>query len=183
MEERNTELAEESNSFKGVILRDKLIVFKMLLGCNLKTIREEKWIEFIDIINAGILETLSITDVNKALFKIQGKNGWLTKLASLYWWSNESHVAGSIPHCFDKDSFFCEYFKNFLEYLASQDILINLPVGDFSNEINSYNPDYDEKELWVKELFPHYKPNDFVLCEINFLSINTNQGKCTGFNI
>lgn len=179
--ESNLELANKTESLSGIILHDKLTVLRMLLKHSIHEDIEDNWIEFINKAISGIEETIqSISDVKGALFKIQAKNGWLTKLASLYWWSNESHVVQYIPHGLGNNSIFNEYFKIFLAYLDSQDIHINLPEGDFASDFSNYKADYDEKSLWVKKLFPNYHPDDYILCEINFLSINSNQGKCTG---
>ena len=179
----NLELANKTESLSGIILHDKLTVLRMLLEHSISIHEdiEENWIEFINTTISGIEETIqSISDVKGTLFKIQAKNGWLTKLASLCWWSSESHVGQYIPRCLGNNSIFNEYFNIFLSYLDSQDIHINLPEGDFASDFSNYKADYDEKSLWVKRLFPNYHPDDYILCEINFLSINSNQGKCTG---
>ncbi len=163
------------------VLKDKLNTFVQLLNISIKELKDDIWEDYITNIVLGLSDTLKSTDKTAdTLFKIQEKNGWLTKLASLYWWSNESHVKKFVPSCLGEESMFNYLFMDFISYLKSRGIQINLPSGDFSNKVPMYKPDYDEETSSVKNLFPQYKPDDFVLCEISFLSIKDNTGKCIG---
>ena len=183
--ERKASTLEDVNSqvelLTHSILNDKLNTFVLLLNNSIKELKEDSWKDFITNIVSGLSDTLKSTDnTANTLFNIQEKNGWLTKIASLYWWSNESHVKNFVPSCYDQDSIFNYMFMNFISYLKSRDIQINLPAGDFSSKVAMYKPDYDEETSYVKKLFPQYKPDGFMLCEISFLSVNDNTGKCIG---
>ena len=171
--------------FKQDLMNSKLYTLKTLLNDSLNSIKEssvEKWKDFISEIVSGMEKTLKSTDpVGERLFQIQKKNGWLTKLVSLYWWSRESHIKDFVPACYSEDSIINIFFEDFIKYLETQELKINIPPNDFSGELSNYESDYDGESKWIKELFPQYNLTDFVLCEISFLSINTGKGKCLGY--
>ena len=183
LEDKANKLVEIRDMLEKKILQDKLKLIRLSLNKGIVEVSTGKWMDYLRIIETDLSDTIdSESTVEEILFKIQAKNGWLTKLASIYWWSNESHIKDYIPYSFGSKSIFSDLFKELIDYLNSQNIQINLPYGDFSSDLLNYKADYDEKSTWVKDLFPEYKPNEFVLCEINYLSINSNQGKCTGIN-
>ena len=182
--EEKKELKTELDSSEYKLLHDKLSTIQLVLTSAISKLNDSQWKEFINAILTGIDNTIStITTVDESLDKIQVKNGWLTKLASLHWWSKESHVREFVPDVLNADSALHKIFDCFLEYLDANKIQISLPDVDFSSDLEQYDADYDEDPKWIKVLFPQYQPKDYILCEICFLSINSRKGQCLGFNV
>ena len=176
----NDKLQKELEIQKKDLFGSKLNSISVIFRQSISTL-EQKWQEFITEILKGINElTQSNDDLKDIVSKLHGKNGWLTRTSSLYWWSTESNIGKFIPSIFDAHSVFHDTFEGFIAYLGTLNFHIDLPQGDFSGKILNYKPDYDEETCWVKDLFPQYEPEGFVLCEISFLSINGNTGKCIG---
>ncbi len=174
------QLRKELEIQKKELFCSKLSSISAILRQSSSTL-EQKWQEFVNEILMGIDElTQSNEDLKDIVSKLHGKNGWLTKTSSLYWWGAESNIGKFIPSSFDAHSVFHDTIEGFIAYLGTLDFHIVLPQGDFSGKILNYKPDYDEETCWVKKLFPQYEPEGFVLCEISFLSINGNTGKCIG---
>ena len=174
------QLRKELEIQKKELFCSKLSSISAILRQSSSTL-EQKWQEFVNEILMGIDElTQSNEDLKDIVLKLHGKNGWLTKTSSLYWWGAESNIGKFIPSSFDAHSVFHDTIEGFIAYLGTLDFHIVLPQGDFSGKILNYKPDYDEETCWVKKLFPQYEPEGFVLCEISFLSINGNTGKCIG---
>lgn len=140
-----------------------------------------KWEEYLGGIKRDvdrfITEEKTISDIT---LKIVSKNGWLAKLASIRWWSEASSVKHDLPTSLQEGSGFHFSFSNLQNLLKENGVDILIPPGDFSSNIENYKVDYDEETI-VKELFPAYIPQSYVLCEINYVSFNGNIGKCVGF--
>ena len=151
------------------------------LNSSLKSELNSEWSEYIDRIKTDIDVFLSeVKSINDITFKIVSKNGWFAKLASIYWWSVSSKVRAYLPISLQEESGFYYSFCNLLNELKLSGIDVTIPKGDFSNKIDSYKKDYSD-ETAVQKLFPEYRPESFVLCEINYVSFNGNLGTCIGY--
>lgn len=115
-------------------------------------------------------------------FKIKAKNSWLTRLSSLCWWSLEDSVKGYIPKEMGESSGLMMTFNEFLDFLSTIGLKIEIPIGNFDSTIQNYEADYDGEISYFKQLFPDYLTTKFILCEISGLSFNGNLGNCIGLN-
>lgn len=182
LETERCDLENTLEQTKTKLLSDKLNTIQLLLNHAATELIDNKWQEFIKVIMSGIdVSVNSQTCVENSLRDILVKNGWLTKLASLHWWSKESHVKEFIPNNLNEESLLHKRFDDFLEYLSSNQIRLSLPELDFSSKLEQYDADYDDDPRWIKALFPQYQPKDYILCEICYLSINSRKGQCSGY--
>lgn len=182
LETEKSDLENILEKTKTKLLSDKLNTIQLLLNHAAAELPDNNWHEFIKLIITGIDGSInSQTCVENTLRDTLVKNGWLTKLASLHWWSNESHVKDFIPKSLNADSLLHKTFDDFLQYLVSNQIQISLPELDFSSKLEQYDADYDDDPKWFKVLFPQYQPKDYILCEVCYLSINSRKGQCLGY--
>ena len=182
LEKANTKLESQYEALIVGSLYDKLKCIRLILDHAVNDLHNEKWIGFIRTIIESMPDSIqSCKSIDEAWSNMHIKNGCLSKLVSLWWWSMESHVRESVPVQLGANSDFSILFNDFLGFLENHGFKINLPSEDFSAEISHYKADYDERADWVKELFPQYQPEGFVLCEISFLSVNDSDGKCNGY--
>ena len=155
----------------------------LVLRFSLQTNLDTKWHEYIkhlaDDIDNFIQEVKTFEDIK---LKIVSKNGWLSKVVSIKWWSVASSVKDLLPLIFQNDSVFDRSFYNLQNIMKELGLDIKIPTCDFSDKIENYTADYDGDTI-VKTLFPQYSTEQFVLCEINFISYNGHTGKCIGYAV
>ena len=155
----------------------------LMLRFSLQTNLDTKWYEYIkhlaDDIDNFIQEVKTVEDIK---LKIVSKNGWLSKVVSIKWWSEASSVKKLLPPMFQNDSVFYHSFYNLQNIMKESGLEIKIPTCEFSDKIENYTPDYDGDTI-VKTLFPQYSTEQFVLCEINFISYNDHTGKCIGYAV
>lgn len=175
------ELAKQQTDANTRRLVEAIKNLSQMLQKSLCTHLAPKWEEYLGGIKRDvdrfITEEKTISDIT---LKIVSKNGWLAKLASIRWWSEASSVKHDLPTSLQEGSGFHFSFSNLQNLLKENGVDILIPPGDFSSNIENYKVDYDEETI-VKELFPAYIPQSYVLCEINYVSFNGNIGKCVGF--
>ena len=175
------ELAKQQTDANTRRLVEAIKNLSQMLQNSLCTHLAPKWEEYLGGIKRDvdrfITEEKTISDIT---LKIVSKNGWLAKLASIRWWSEASSVKHDLPTSLQEGSGFHFSFSNLQNLLKENGVDILIPPGDFSSNIEKYKVDYDEETI-VKELFPAYIPQSYVLCEINYVSFNGNIGKCVGF--
>ena len=175
------ELAKQQTDANTRRLVEAIKNLSQMLQNSLCTHLAPKWEEYLGGIKRDvdrfITEEKTISDIT---LKIVSKNGWLAKLASIRWWSEASSVKHDLPTSLQEGSGFHFSFSNLQNLLKENGVDILIPPGDFSSNIENYKVDYDEETI-VKELFPAYIPQSYVLCEINYVSFNGNIGKCVGF--
>ena len=153
----------------------------MMLHSSLKSELNDEWTEYIGHIKNDIDIFLSeVKSINDITLKIVSKNGWFAKLASIYWWSVASNVRAYLPLSLQEGSGFHYSFRNLLNEMKLSGVDVTIPNGDFSNKIDSYKKDYSD-DTAMQKLFPEYRPESFVLCEINYVSFNGNLGTCIGY--
>ncbi len=155
----------------------------LMLKISLNSDLDTKWAKYIEQIIDDIDNFMSdVKTIEDIKLKIVSRNGWFSKVASIRWWSEATSVKDLLPSTLQKDSEFYHSFYNLQHKMKEFDIDIQIPSCDFSNKIENYKADYDGDTI-VKTLFPQYSTEQFVLCEINFVSYNGHTGKCIGYAV
>lgn len=181
VEKSYAELQKQQDEAKTRRLIESIKHLSQMLQYSLGTSLSPKWSEFLggikNDIDKFITEEKTIGDIT---LKIVSKNGWLAKLTSIRWWSVAASVKNDLPISLQEGSGFFLAYCNLQYLLKENGVDILIPTCDFSSDIESYKADYDEETI-VKDLFPEYVPQGYVLCEINYVSYNGNVGKCISF--
>ena len=181
VENNYTELQKQQDEAKTRSLIKAIKHISLMLQYSLGTSLSPKWLEYLGEIKSDIdkfiTEEQTVRDIT---LKIVSKNGWLAKLTSIRWWSEAISVKNELPISLQEGSGFYFSFCNLQHLLKENGIDILIPTCDFSSKIENYKIDYDEETI-VKDLFPAYKPQSHVICEINYVSFNGNIGKCIGY--
>ena len=182
VENSYAELKKQQEEAKTRRLLEAIKSLSQMLQYSLGTSLSPKWLEYLGGIKSDIdkfiTEELTIRDITQ---KIVSKNGWLAKLISIRWWSEAISVKNDLPTSLQKGSGFYFSFCNLQHLLKENGFDILIPTCDFSSKLENYKIDYDEETI-VKDLFPMYKPQSRVVCEINYVSFNGNIGKCIAIN-
>ena len=177
------ELEELYKQEKTNVFIESIKQVSLVLRFSLQTNLDTKWHDYIkhlaDDIDNFIQEVKTFEDIK---LKIVSKNGWLSKVVSIKWWSVASSVKDLLPIMFQNDSVFDRSFYNLQNIMKELGLDIKIPTCDFSDKIENYTADYDGDTI-VKTLFPQYSTEQFVLCEINFISYNGHTGKCIGYTV
>ena len=184
------QLASEKRALEAEVEFAKLFCYENLLSVISsilsdvhEQVTDEAWRTFIHGIANEIDEAINQkSKLNDAIFNALRKNGWLTKLASLYWWCEEGHVSDKVPMQISKSIALHNSFDALVRFFNSCGKNITLPNKDFSDSIEKYQIDHQSQPIF-RTLFPGFEmpaDSEFILCEISFLAINGGDGKCAG---
>lgn len=179
--QENEKLGAELERINIRRVKDLILIIEKSLSYDVNHNLSDNWKDFLANIQKDMTVFVDSVDNIKSLNrKIVIKNGWFAKLASIKWWHHAPCVQSYLPVFLQKDSLFNFAFDSLLNLLKEFDIDVYIPQGDFTDSINNYTIDYDYPTM-VRELFVDYKPEHFVLCEINYVSFNGNSGCCLGY--
>lgn len=179
----NKELSSELKVYEFRFCKAELNTLVLVLRATMPFIKEPSFNSFVESLISDI-ETFSsqLKDLDDFKFRLKGKDCWITRLASLYWWCRNNDINADIPLCLNGDSVLYTTFGRFIDYLSANELSPNIPNGAFTSSLVNYQPDYDDQAALFKLLFPNYKNKDFVLCQVTQLSFNTETGMCSGIN-
>ena len=179
----NSTLQKEKEKCFITSTKSKLKKLEATLDKSLKTLGENNFADFIKQMKKGLHETIEESAIKDDIdYYLKLKNGWLTNLASLYWWGFEERLSSFLPESLRSSSNLIEAFKDFLNYLHDNGYKISLPSGSLSATIDNYDYDPDCRPDIFKRLFPEFKPDTAIFCQISKLSFNDEKGKCIKLN-
>ena len=152
-------------------------MFAKLLECR-KTEDSSAWNSFLEEICLKITKFIeNTTNLENLSYSLESANSWLTKIASIIWWSGQPAVSAIVNDNLPNVNGMNEIFRDFLLFLKNLKITVLLPVAGFCDEIKEYEANVNERSVFNK-LFGSAGLSEGVLCEIYKLAINGNSGLC-----
>lgn len=121
------------------------------------------------------------TNIEILTFSLKSSNSWLTRIASITWWSKLPTTSNIVNNNMPNINELNRVFDNLIQFLIDIDIMIQLPNCDFSDVIENYEANLKEKSNF-NDLFDNSEISEGTLCEIYKLAINGNKGLCLTYN-
>ncbi|MBR3766486.1 MAG: hypothetical protein IKL11_04910, partial [Muribaculaceae bacterium] len=121
------------------------------------------------------------TNIEILTFSLKSSNSWLTRIASIIWWSKQTTISNVVNNNVSNINELNKVFDNLIQYLIDIDIMIQLPNCDFCDVIDNYEANLKEKSNF-NDLFDKSEIPEGTLCEIYKLAINGSKGLCLTYN-
>lgn len=121
------------------------------------------------------------TNIEILALSLKSSNSWLTKIASITWWSKLPTISNVVNKNIHNINELNKVFDNLIQFLINIDITIQLPNCGLCDVIDNYEANLKEKPNF-KDLFENSEISEGTLCEIYKLAINGNSGLCLTFN-
>lgn len=121
------------------------------------------------------------TNIEFLVLSLKSSNSWLTKIASITWWSKLPTISNVVNKNIPNINELNKVFDNLIQFLINIGITIQLPNCGLCDVIDNYEANLKEKPNF-KDLFENSEILEGTLCEIYKLAINGYNGLCLTFN-
>lgn len=168
----------DENKIGGVKIYANIFSY-LLSSCKCENSYWDKYLEDLcQKIGKFIEET---TNMEILSFSLKSSNSWLTKIASIMWWSKQPTVSSIVNENIPYINELNKVFGNLIQFLINIDIMIQLPNCDFCDMIDNYEANLKARSNF-NDLFGNSEISEGTLCEIYKLAINGNKGLCLIYN-
>lgn len=121
------------------------------------------------------------TNIEILTFSLKSSNSWLTRIASITWWSKLPTISNIVNNNISNINELNKVFDNLIQFLIDINIMIQLPNCDFCDVLDNYEANLKEKSNY-NNLFDKSEIPEGTLCEIYKLAINGSKGLCLTYN-
>ena len=184
---KNNSLNDSLNDAYNIIDENKIRVVKIYANMisDLLALRKSEnsyWDKYLADICQKIGKFIEeATNIEILTFSLKSSNSWLTRIASIIWWSKQTTISNVVNNNVSNINELNKVFDNLIQYLIDIDIMIQLPNCDFCDVIDNYEANLKEKSNF-NDLFDKSEIPEGTLCEIYKLAINGSKGLCLTYN-
>lgn len=185
--DRNNSLNDSLNNAYNIIEENKIRVVKIYANMISDLLASHKsgnsyWDKYLTDICQKIGKFIEeTTNIEILTFSLKSSNSWLTRIASITWWSKQPITSNVVNDNVSNINELNKVFDNLIQFLIEIDIMIQLPNCDFCDVIDNYEANLKEKSNF-NDLFDNSEISEGTLCEIYKLAINGNKGLCLTYN-
>lgn len=185
--DKNNSLNDSLNDAYNIIDENKIRVVKIYANMisDLLALRKSEnsyWDKYLADICQKIGKFIEeATNIEILTFSLKSSNSWLTRIASIIWWSKQTTISNVVNNNVSNINELNKVFDNLIQYLIDIDIMIQLPNCDFCDVIDNYEANLKEKSNF-NDLFDKSEIPEGTLCEIYKLAINGSKGLCLTYN-
>lgn len=184
---KTQELEDCKNKLNNIIAENKIGVVKiyanmisdLLVLCKCENSYWNKYLADICHKIGKFVE--EATNIEILSFSLKSSNSWLTKIASIIWWSKLPTISNVVNKNVPNINALNKVFDNLVQFLININITIQLPNCELCVVMDKYEANFKEKTNF-NNLFENSEIPEGTLCEIYKLAINDSNGLCLTFN-